>query len=69
METNLHLYVSENPKSAYDSENNLQDENVADIPIITQLSKKLPISNKLDVLVPPQTLMSALCTLTDTVDL
>jgi len=69
METNSHLYLLENPNSGYDSEYNLQDENVADVPIILQFLQKLLISNKLDVLIPPQTLTSVPCTLTDTVDL
>jgi hypothetical protein len=67
METNSHLYLSDNPKSAYDSQEDLQSQNVADLPIISQFTQKLPISNKLDVLIPPQTLTS--CALTDTVDL
>jgi hypothetical protein len=69
METNSHLHFWENPNSAYDSEKNLQDENIADVPIISQFSKKLLISNKLYVLIPPQTLTSVPCTLTDTVNL
>ncbi len=69
METNLHLYLFDNPKSAYDSQDDLQSENVADVPIISQFTQKLPIANKLDVLIPPQTLTSLPCALLDTVDL
>jgi hypothetical protein len=69
METNLHLYLSDNPKSTYDSQEDLHSQNVADVPIISQFTQKLPISNKLDVLIPPQTLTSIPCALTDTVDL
>jgi hypothetical protein len=69
METNSHLYLSDNPKSTYDSQENLQSENVADIPIISQFTQKLPIANQLDVLILPQTLTSIPCALLDTVDL
>jgi hypothetical protein len=69
METNSHLYLSDNPKSTYDSQEDLQSENVADVPIISQFTQKLPIANKLDVLIPPQTLTSIPCALIDTLDL
>ncbi len=69
METNSHLYLSDNPKSAYDSQEDLQSENVVDVPIISQFTQKLPIANKLDVLILPQTLTSICCALLDTVDL
>jgi hypothetical protein len=69
METNSHLYLSDNPKSAYDSQEDLQSENVADVPIILQFTQKLLIANKLDFLIPPQTLMSIPCASLDTVDL
>jgi hypothetical protein len=69
METNLHLYLSDNPKSAYDSQEDLQSENVVDVPIIFQFTQKLQIANKLDILILPQTLASIPCALLDTVDL
>jgi len=69
METNSHLYLSDNPNSSYDSQEDLNSQNVADVPIISQFTQKLPISNKLDVLIPPQTLTSIPCALIDTVDL
>ena len=58
METNSHLYLSDNPNSSYDTQEDLNSQNVADVPIISQYTQKLPISNKLDVLIPPQTLTS-----------
>ncbi len=69
METNSHLYLSDNPKSTYDSQEDLHNQNVANVPIILQFTQKLLISNKFDVLIPPQTLTSIPCALTDTVDL
>jgi len=66
METNSHIYLTENPQDAdTDSENS----NVANVPIITQFLRKLPISNTLDNLVPPQSLTSVPCTFIDTVNL
>jgi hypothetical protein len=69
METNSHLYLSDNPNSTFDSQEDLHSQNVTNVPIISQFTQKLPISNKLDVLIPPQTLTSIPCALTDTVDL
>ena len=33
METNSHLYLSDNPNSSYDSQEDLNSQNVADVPI------------------------------------
>jgi hypothetical protein len=66
METNSHIYLTENPQ---DADTNSENSNVANVPIITQFLRKLLISNTLDILVPPQTLTSVPCTLIDTVDL
>ncbi len=66
METNSHIYLTDNPQ---DADTNSENSNVAYVPIITQFLRKLPISNTLDILVLPQTLTSVPCTLIDTVDL
>jgi hypothetical protein len=54
METNFHLFLSHTQKDF---------EKVADVPIINHFTKKLPLSNLQEVLIPPQTLISITCKL------
>ncbi len=54
LETNSHLFLSDSDKNFENLNEMLTSPKVADVPIINHFTKKLPISNLQDALIPPQ---------------
>jgi len=63
LETNSHLFLTNSDKNFENLNEMLTNPKVADVPIISHFTKKLPISNLQDLLIPPQTLVSITCKL------
>jgi hypothetical protein len=63
LETNSHLFLSDAEKNFENLNEMLNSPKVADVPIINHFTKKLPISNLQEALIPPQTLVSITCKL------
>ena len=63
LETNSHLFLSDSDKNFENLNEMLTSPKVADVPIINHFTKKLPISNLQEALIPPQTLVSLTCKL------
>jgi hypothetical protein len=63
LETNSHLFLSDSDKNFENLNEMLTSPKVADVPIISHFTKKLPISNLQEALIPPQTLVSLTCKL------
>jgi hypothetical protein len=61
LETISHLFLSDSDKNFENLNEMLKSPKVADVPIINHFTKKLPISNLQDALIPPQTLVSITC--------
>jgi hypothetical protein len=53
--TNSHLFLSDSDKNFENLNKMLTSRKVADVPIINHFSKKLPICNQQEALIPPLT--------------
>jgi hypothetical protein len=53
LETNSHLFLTNSDKNFENLNEMLTNPKVADVPIISHFTKKLPISNLQDMLIPP----------------